>query len=342
MNLDSFQLGTLVVHDVPQPDEERDALVLTNAEVPLDAQLRGYFERKITQSLRNRGLEVIADATGAAVVRDGVASVLGEPGELVAVSQAFARHLDQSQTKRNPAGLLAVGTGSIDEGEVVAVLKLEREQGLRLQFEVVGDHAEVLLQFLRDLTLTDKTKIFKTSLLRLEQAGDPETMYGLVSDDQRGREEGLGVASFFLATFLGCQLKTNPEKATRDFVVATEQFINEDVASDERRADYYVALLAKMQDQTLDLRPRDFANDNLRPNDRPRFLERVAQHGLDPDTTFEKDTSLAKVKGFRMLFEHGMVLVGGPDDLDGRVQVPDAAGAQGVVIQDVLKRLTGR
>jgi hypothetical protein len=41
------------------------------------------------------------------------------------------------------------------------------------------------------------------------------------------------VASFFLATFLGCQLKTNPEKATRDFVVATEQFINEDIASDE-------------------------------------------------------------------------------------------------------------
>jgi hypothetical protein len=342
MNLDSFELETLVVHDVPQPDEDREDLILTEAEVPLDAQLRGYFERKIKQSLRNRGLEVVADATGAAAVRDGVASVLAEPAELVVVSQAFARHLDQSQTKRNPAGLLAVGTGSVDEGAVVAVLKLEREQGLRLQFQVVGDHAEVLLQFLRDLTLTDKTKIFKTSLLRLERDGDPETMYGLVSDDQRGREEGLGVASFFLATFLGCQLRTNPEKATRDFVIAAEQFINEDVASDERRADYYVALLAKMQDQTLDLRPRDFANENLTANDRPRFLERVSEHGLDPDVTFEKDTSLAKIKGFRMVFEHGMVLVGSRDDLDGRVHVPDAPGIQGVEIRDVLARLTGR
>jgi hypothetical protein len=78
VNLDSSHLDTLVVHDVPQPDEDRERLILTDAAVPLDAQLRGYFERKITQSLRNRGLEVVADATGAAVVRDGAASILGK------------------------------------------------------------------------------------------------------------------------------------------------------------------------------------------------------------------------------------------------------------------------
>jgi hypothetical protein len=97
-----------------------------------------------------------------------------------------------------------------------------------------------------------------------------------------------------------------------------------------------------MQDQTLHVRPRDFANNNLQPNDRPRFLERVAEHGLDPDRTFEKDTSLAKVQGFRMVFEHGMTLVGKREDLEARVRVPGGAGAQGLVIQDPLKRLTGR
>jgi hypothetical protein len=253
-----------------------------------------------------------------------------------------AHHLDRSQTRRNPAGLLAIGLGSLDEGHVIAVLKLEREQGLRLRIDVVGDHAEVDLQFLRDLTLTDKTKIFKTSLLRLENDNDPDSMYGLVSDDQRGRDEGTGVATFFLTTFLGSQLKTNPEKATLDFVLAAEQFINEDVASDERRADYQVALLAKMQDQTIDLRPREFAEQSIQANDRPRFLERVAQHGLDPNTTFEKDTSLAKVRGFKMVFEHGMTLIGSGEDLRERVRVPEAAGVNGVVIGDTLKRLSGR
>jgi hypothetical protein len=342
VNLDSFQIASLVVHDVPQPDDEREGLILTDAEVPLDAQLRGYFERKIRQSLRSRGLEVIADPAGSDVARDGVTSVLADEAQLVPVSKTLAEHLDRSQTKRNPAGLLAVGTGTVDEGDVVAVIKLEREQGLRLRIEVVGDHAEVDMQFLRDLTLTDKTKIFKTSLLRLERADEAQSMYGLVSDDQRGRDEGAGVATFFLATFLGCQLKTNPEKATRDFVLAAEEFINQDVASDERRAAYQVALLAKMQDETLDLRPRDFANQNLRTNDRPRFLERVAAHGLDPEQTFEKDTALAKVGGFKMVFEHGMTLIGSREDLQQRVDVPNAAGINGVRIQDTLKRLAGR
>jgi hypothetical protein len=342
VNLDSFHLGSLVVHDVPRPEDEQGGLILTDAEIPLDAQLRSYFERKITQSLRSRGLEVIADMTGSDVVRNGIASILSDRSRLVAVSQDIAKHLDHSQTKRNPAGLLAVGVGTVDEGEIIAVLKLEREQGLRLRIAVVGDHTEVDMEFLRDLTLTDKTKIFKTSLLRLEQPGQAETLYGVVSDDQRSLREGTGVATFFLSTFLGCQLKTNPEKATRDFVLAAEQFFNEDVPSDERRATYQVALLAKMQDQTLDIRPRDFANDNLEPNEYPRFLARVAEHGLDPDQAFEKDTSLAKVGGFRMVFEHGMTLVGSRDDLRERVQVPSAAGINGVVIKDSLKRLGGR
>lgn len=343
MNLDTFCLTSLVVHDVPQPDEEGDGLILTDAEITLDAQLRRYFERKIIQSLTNRGLEAVADPNESAIVRDGVSAILRDRAELVRVSKTFAEHLDRSQTKRNPAGLLAVGVGSTDDGAVVAVLKLEREEGLRLHFDVAEGHAEAILQFLRDLTLTDKTKIFKTSLLRLEHADDAGSMYGVVSDDQRGRDEGAGVATFFLATFLGCQLKTNPEKATRDFVVAAETFINEDVQSDERRANYQVALLAKLQDQSLDIRPRDFANTSIEPNDRPRFLQRIADQGLDPNQTFAKDTSRAHADGFKIVFSHGMTLVGSSEDLEQRVQIPDVAGAaNGVVINDTLKRIGGR
>jgi hypothetical protein len=343
VNLDSFRLTSLVVHDVPQPNEDGEGLILTDAEIPLDAQLRGYFERKITQSLTNHGLEAIADPNESEIVRDGVTAILADQTQLVAISKTFAEHLDRSQTKRNPAGLLAAGVGTVNEGAVVAVLKLEREQGLRLHFDVTGDHAEAVLQFLRDLTLTDKTKIFKTSLLRLETAGDAASMYGVVSDDQRGRDEGAGVATFFLATFLGCQLKTNPEKATRDFVLAAETFINQDVQSDERRANYQVALLAKLQDQSLDIRPRDFANASIEANDRPRFLQRVAETGLNPSQTFAKDTSRAHADGFKIVFEHGMTLVGSRDDLDQRVQIPEVAGAaNGVVINDTLKRISGR
>jgi hypothetical protein len=341
VNPDSFQLSSLVVHDVPQPGAD-GGLILTDAPVPLDEQLSSYFQSKITQSLKQHGLEAIADQTASPIVRDGVRQVLANDDQLVAISHTIAGHLDNSQTRRNSSGLLAVGIGTVDEGDVVAVMKLEREQGVRLRIERVGAGATVNLQFLRDLTLTDKTKVFKASLLRLEEAGQAGTMYGLVSDDQRGREEGAGVAEFFLSTFLGCKLKTNPAKATLDFVLAAEQFINEDVESDERRASYQVALLARMQDQRRDLRPRTFANNNLQTHDRPCFLARIVEHGLDPDHTFEKDTSLAKTNGFRMVFEHGMTLVGSREDLDQRVRVHGPAGINGVIVQDILKRMGGR
>jgi hypothetical protein len=102
-------------------------------------------------------------------------------------------------------------------------------------------------------------------------------------------------------------------------------------------------LLGKLQDQSLDIRPRDFANATIEPNDRPRFLQRVTEQGLDPNQTFAKDTSRAHANGFKIVFEHGMTLVGSREDLDQRVEIPEVAGtADGVVITDTLRRISGR
>ncbi len=342
MDVTTFQVGSAVIHDVPRSDEGEE-LVLTDAPVPLDAQLRGYLRRKIVESLEQRGLEVVADPEASPVVRDGVAAILGDEDELVAASKRIAGHLDDSQNKRNTAGLLIVLTGTVDNAGAVAVLKLEREQGLRLRIEARGGQTLVDLQFLRDLTLTDKTKIFKTSIFQIEEAGVAETMFGRVSDDQRGRDDGTGVATFFLSTFLGCKLRTNPAKATMDFVAAAETFVNQDVASDERKGKYLVALQAALQDQQLDLAPRQFANAQLEPQDRPAFLARINEKGLDPQVAFTKDTSLVKTNGFRMTFSHGMVLIGSQQDLRERVELP-AQGQVGkpVKLRDSVQLLRGR
>lgn len=344
MNLDSFQITRAMVHDVPRGGEEHEALVLTDAPLDLDPPLRAYFRRKIIKSLSLRGLDVVVDPDGAPVVRDGVAEVLADAGRLVAVSQRMAEHLDEVQTGRNSAGLLTVVLGTIDGRPCVSVLKLEREQGLRFHIDVDEQGRHIVdLELLRELTLTDKTKVFKTSLLMLDDTGLAESMWGRVSDDQRGREEGVGVAAFYLSTFLGCSLKTSPEKATFDFVRAAESFFNEHVTNPERRGQYQVALLAKMQDNTRDVRPRDFAESSLDVADRAPFTEAVRATGLDPMVAFEKDTSLVKVSGFKMTFDSGMVLVGRNDDLSDRVKIrPPAATHAGVEINDTLKRLTGR
>jgi hypothetical protein len=282
VTLDSFEVGSAVVHDIPHGGAEHDELVLTDAPIAPDDALRAY--------------------------------------------------------------LLTVVLGQLGGEPCVSVLKLEREQGLRFNIDTDEQGRKTVdLELLRQLTLTDKTKVFKTSLLLLVAGGGAASMHGRVSDDQRGKQEGVGVAEFFLSTFLGCQLKTSPEKATLDFVRAAEEFFNEHVASPEKRGRYQVALLAMMQDNTLDVRPRDFAQANLDAADRARFTEAMRDAGIEPNVAFEKDTSLVKVAGFKMTFDSGMVLVGKSDDLTQRVRIrPEDTTHPGVEINDTIKRLGGR
>lgn len=343
MNLSSLRIADLVVHNVPQRGAEFEDLVLTEAPIELDDDLRRYFEDKTKASLKERGLQVVADDTASGTVRVGIATIAADVDALVAASQGFAQHLYDIQTRVNPPGLLVVASGSVDDdGDVVAILKLEREQGLHFTITEVDGRRVVDLEFLRQLTLTDKTRIFKTAVLRLGDAADPLSLYGSASDDQRGRDQ-VGVADFFLSTFLGCRLRTNPAKATQDFVLAMQRFINDDVPSAERKARYLVAMQARLDDQALDIAPRNFAQTQLLAQDRSAFLQRITEQGMDPDQAFQKDTSFVKTAKFRVLFEHGMVLLAARDDLaEGRLEINDAANGTRVQVNDAIQRLDGR
>jgi hypothetical protein len=340
MNLDTFHISDLMIHDVPLPGGEGEDVILTDEPIDLDTDLRRYFRGKIIGSLKKRGLDVLADPEGSPTVRSAVAAILADERNLVGQSQELARHLFAIQNKSNSEGLLAVATGTLDDEAVVCALKLEREQGLRLQI-VRRDNRNIAdVEHLRNLTLTDKTKVFKTSVLRLESPADEMSLVGRVSDDQRGMRAGEGVATFFLSRFLGCSLLVNPEIATRDFVAAVEDFINE-LDDQERQAGYHIALLATLQDQRLDISPATFAENNLQADDLDAYVQSLEKVGLDPDVSFEKDLKLAHAKGFKWYFEHGMTLIGSRDDLEqGRVRVPSSR-QQPVEIFDSIKRLKG-
>jgi hypothetical protein len=75
-------------------------------------------------------------------------------------------------TKVSPSGLLAVVSGTVKNEECLALLKLERERGIHFAIKRVDGHNLLDLELLRDLTLTDKTKVYKTARARLDQFGD--------------------------------------------------------------------------------------------------------------------------------------------------------------------------
>jgi hypothetical protein len=336
MNLESFTVEKVMIHDVPRPSH--GPVILTDAPVPrLDADLRNYFRSKVADSLTARGLDVVSDADGHAAVRDAVVAVTDSDNHLVGQSQGLAEHLYGIQTNVNSPGLLAVVTGLVDGGRCVALLKLEREQGLRFRIDVQESGQTVIdVELLRDLTLTDRTRVFKTAILIPGKSG----VEGKASDDQRGRKEGEGVADFFLFRFLGCKLAVNPETATRDFYRAAVEFINARVVNHERKTRYQVALIAKLQDNTLHVNPREFAASSIDSTDRPHFIEQLRAAGVDPAVTFEKDTSLADVRGFKFRYHSGMLLLGTAADLEQRVEV--SPNGDNTKIKDTIDRVMGR
>ena len=184
----NFQISSVMIHDVPRGRDDTVELILTDTPIELDNQLRNYFQSKISESLRKRGVQVVFDSLKDHTVRDAIGQILRDPSSIAQESQLIARRLHAIQTGVNPPGLLVVIFGTRNDENTVSILKLEREEGIRFQVREVNGHRTVDLQFLHDLTLTNKTKVFKTSLF----FGDSallDSFQGLVSDDQRGQSK---------------------------------------------------------------------------------------------------------------------------------------------------------
>jgi 37-kD nucleoid-associated bacterial protein len=342
---DEFEVVTAAVHYIPtERDEDDPEPLLTDEVIDLDAGLKLYFRDKIADRLKAKGLEVVVDDEREQVVPEAVAEIVADPAKLLDLSKQIALHLDEKQHAGTSSGLLAVVHGLASGVPCVAIIKLERERGVRFAIDTVDGKHIVDLELLRNLTLTDKTKVFKTAVLLCAGGQDATAVEGYVADDQRSTAQGRQVATFFLSAFLGCKPKVPAAQITYDFVKAANESFNEDVESPERKGRYQVALLSAMQSNVADIKPKSFASTHLDREDRPAFLERVRRAGIDPEVTFAKDTSRVKVSGFRMIFDSGMVLVGDMESLDQRVKLPEKQdGQEPVELNDTVQRLlTGR
>lgn len=342
MNWDELLVESVVVHYVPTPRDDPDGeLLLTDAPIPLDPALRQYFREKIADRLEKKGLASVDDPKVDSPVPGLVGEIAADTDRLVGGSKVLAAHLDSIQTGTNSSGLLAVATASLETRSFVAVVKLEKERGVRFAINQVNGQNVVDMELLRNLTLTDKTKVFKTALLGPTDPGNSHLIEGFVADDQRGRTDGIEVATFFLSRFLGCQPKAPAARLTYEFVRATNEMISENVEDSETKGKYQVALLATMQDNSTDVQPKSFAEANLAPEHREAFFEQLEKAGIDRDASFTKDTSIVKVSKFRMTFDSGMVLVGSRENLEQNVDIPENPGPENPVklkdsVEDVL------
>jgi hypothetical protein len=344
MDLGSFYIDTLIVHDVPKRNADGTGGPITFSDVPseLEAELRNFFRERIIRTLRRHAFQVARDPGEESPVRQHIADVIADENNIVSASQDAARHLHASQTGVNPPGLLVVCRGTIDGEQCCAILKLEHEEAIRVHRIERNGHRTFDVAHLRDLMLGQNTRVFKASIFTTTD-GTPDGINGRVSDNQVGFIEGGGVASFFLKRFLGCQLKLAPEVSTREFFEASQEWINT-LADPVKRGRYEVALISQMNDQAATVVPSSFADQHLDAGDRASYRAHLSERGT-PTTRFGKDTALikARIKQMSIRFRQSTVRVSGnPDDVDEYVRInPPGESAASVEIFDEVNEVRG-
>lgn len=192
------------------------------------------------------------------------------------------------------------------------------------------------VEYMRDLFLTGRTRVFKIALFLLDEAA----LEGWVSDLQA---RGPDIADFFLTTFLGCRLTSDPSVVTRTFHLAAEKFINEIVSDPETKVRYETALLAQLNSNDKEISLNTFANKYLDTKDRAPFVKDLAAAGVT--TSFVKDTQLISKKLRKLQYEFSQgVKVTYPADIPEDVVHVSAQtdGRTAMKIVDELKNLHTR
>jgi len=344
MNLGTFSIKSLIVHDVPLRRvgaEDNQAPVLSEVPSELDPVVRNLFGERFKRSLARNHYDVERDPVSTSPVPDLALSIFSSTMKdadttLVSASQEMARHLYSTQTGSNTPALLIVCRAEVDNGAAVAIMKLEREDAVHLsQINPMGQRT-FGIEYLRDLMLGKNTRVFKAALFNLPGG----ILDGLVSDEQKG-DPNAEVANFFLHSFLGCKLKTAPEVATKVFFTATQDYINT-LDDPEKQARYEIALIAAMNTPAPTMTAGSVANQ-LDITDRQPYRSYLVEREA-PTGRFDKDTRLVAAQLRQVVFgfkTSRLRLSGPPGDIKEYVRFNEEGDAAPVEIHDQVKDVRG-
>lgn len=177
---------------------------------------------------------------------DAVRAFLGGEQDLVQVSGELAHALRDSQGGNSPAGLLLVASARLDGQQALLVVKLEHETGMQTN-EIVTDGLRTFaMQYLDDLLLTQKSKVYKVALFSEEGLVEPG-LQGWAADPQTS---GKDVARFFLEKFLGCRHQNDPRELTRRFHDTAMNWVNSLRTDSDTRMNYVLATMVELQSPT--------------------------------------------------------------------------------------------
>jgi hypothetical protein len=338
-NISELKIERLIVHEVLKQyaSEAKEQPRLSEIESPLNENNKHFLRDRIEKTIGSgRSYQVVFEEDPRSPIPEIIQKLLtkddSEPisdlepisdSHFVSLSKDIAIRLNRVQDGKNPAGLVIIIMGTIQDVEVVGILKLEREEGIRLeQTERKGKLTYDMLH-LRDLILTEKTKLFKIGLFfkdGLEKFG----YNGKICDNQLSYSRIREAADFFLISFLGCRLAKDPRAETKEFFINSQRFFEETIEDPILRTTYNLHLLSYVSSEAITINAFDFAQLYLKVVHRDSYTNYLGEKKIRLGDII-RDISLIKnrIRKMRLDFENGISIIGDQDIFREEVKLED-------------------
>lgn len=322
MELHTITIEKVIVHDLPKHKKSEVSILpsYSEKESKLSDGLRGFFKEKVIQALgSDKAFKICFDSDNESPVSWLVSDMLtSKCADIVTSSKAIAKQLFDIQVGSNASGILVIMFGKINSLSTCMILKLERDQGAQLKLDPKTKSYDI--EEVKDLMLTQKTKIYKVALFILKK--DFACKFdGMVMDYQIDVKAKKEVITFFINKFLGCKPFEDPKITTQKFYNYTRSFIYT-VEEEIQRAKYLQDLNSYIQKNSHTINPKEFADDYLKTADKNKYKKFLEDKKFRFSES-PKDTHLIgnKIQRFVVLFENDVSIISNKGSFDNKVKM---------------------
>jgi len=344
-----LQIEELIVHDIPKklaqrilrqtPDILIEQPVLSQVASPVNEEIINFFHDRIAGTIGSTtAVDVLFNPESESPIGRHINEYFtGNVYDRILITQQIAQYLFEIQNAQNSSGLLLFIRCSLRKQTVLAILKVEREEGVRVKRQIVREGLMTFdVEHIRDLMLTEKTRLFKIVLFYKKD----NVIKGILCDQQRGygRKD---VADFFIFDFLGCKLTEEPQILTKKYFEVTQKYINERIHSPEKKGEMLNHLISELTNQSEMINPTDFARRALPIERRDEYIRFIQENGAIIGS-FTKDNTMidSRLKRIQYEFTSGIYVFGSQEAINANSRVTDMDnGRMRMEITDFLKQV---
>lgn len=306
-NLDctTLKFEKIIIHNIPRHKKSDKAEADCSDNFSnLTEELESIFRDKITNSVNsNKALNICKNPGSPSPVRDLIEEMITSEDKFIQNSKEMAKHLFNCQNGSNTSGLLVLLKSSLQNKGVIIVLKLEKDTGVKIEKD--NRNHSYTLEAIRNIMLTQKTKLFKFALL-FGSEWEPDYNYnGILMDYQIQTRKKNDITSWFLDKFLGYIAADDPRITTKKFYSETKAYILT-IKDIDSQIKYLNDLNSYLLSNNNMISPKDFAEGYLSPQEERDYITFMEGKGIASNSFF-KDTLDIKneIKAITIEFQGG-------------------------------------